>query len=376
MFGAQPQASSSFGGFGTPAASQPPATTSLFGAPATSQPSLFGTPASAGKPNFFSSTPGVKAAASAPPPSTGLFGAPAASTSLFGAPKPATAPGTSLFGASSSAPTTSLFGAPAPAAGAGGGLFGASTSAPLSLFGASAAAPAPVAQAQAPDQKQATTSKYTKYEHLPDAMRTGIDGLQAMITAQMEIGDQLKTKADDVGHGITHTASLQRQYQLEATAVRVLLDEDKQHVDDLRARLTVEQGHLLKIKELVEATQSTGGPSRDLANYPMKFFTQKADVMQEKIRNYRCTMEQIQHQIETSRGAERNPASIVPTLRAQHASLISLASAVATIDAELKVLKDDYRAIFKAKTGFVQDPFVVKRGSGKLENGVERLEIR
>ncbi|KAG0049113.1 hypothetical protein BGZ83_006031 [Gryganskiella cystojenkinii] len=175
-------ATTAFGGFGAPAASAAPASTGLgfgslgggaFGAAKPATTSLFGAPAtSTAAPTFsgFGSAPAASGAGSglfggatgssslfpaSSAGSTGLFGgggataAPAfgtstASTGLFGAAKPATAgglfggAGTSTFGAAPSfgaaAPTTSLFGA----GGATGGPFGASTTG-TGLFGGVAA---------------------------------------------------------------------------------------------------------------------------------------------------------------------------------------------------------------------------------------------
>lgn len=54
---------------------------------------------------------------------------------------------------------------------------------------------------------------------------------------------------------------------------------------------------------------------------------------------------------------------------------MALASSVAALDLQLKQLKDDYRAIWREKTGSVQDPFKAKSREA-LERGVEGMEIR
>lgn len=52
---------------------------------------------------------------------------------------------------------------------------------------------------------------------------------------------------------------------------------------------------------------------------------------------------------------------------------MALASSVASLDAQLRQLKDDYRYIWREKTGSVQDPF---RNKGGLESATEGLAIR
>lgn len=65
--------------------------------------------------------------------------------------------------------------------------------------------------------------------------------------------------------------------------------------------------------------------------------------------------------------------AIMPTLEAQHTSFMTLASSVAALDTQLKHLKDEYRIIWREKTGSVQDPF---KRMGTIENRMEGVEIR
>lgn len=57
---------------------------------------------------------------------------------------------------------------------------------------------------------------------------------------------------------------------------------------------------------------------------------------------------------------------------------MSLASSVASLDHDLRTLKDEYRSIWRAKTGSVQDPFSIASGKGRrdIENGVAGIAIR
>lgn len=107
-------------------------------------------------------------------------------------------------------------------------------------------------------------------------------------------------------------------------------------------------------------------------------------------------MQQIQHQLKSSSDLERNPAgasshsmlhrlklinirlvlAIVPTLRAQHASFMTLASYVASLDSDLKALRDEYRAIWREKTSSVQDPFARNASGRGLEKGLNEIELR
>ena len=83
----------------------------------------------------------------------------------------------------------------------------------------------------------------------------------------------------------------------------------------------------------------------------------------------------------TSPQSSLSPSSILPTLKAQHASVLSLASSVSGLELELKSLKDDYRGIWREKTGRLVDPFRLASGGGGpgvkgVESGVRGMEIR
>ena len=54
---------------------------------------------------------------------------------------------------------------------------------------------------------------------------------------------------------------------------------------------------------------------------------------------------------------------------------MALASHVASLDLALRQLKEEYRAIWRGKTGSVQDPFRRPGGEG-VTRGVEGIAIR
>ncbi|GAA6052469.1 hypothetical protein JCM3770_001128 [Rhodotorula araucariae] len=395
---------------------------SLFGNMATSAPSFsFGAPA-----------PSSSAAPAASTPAPSLFGAPApAGGSLFGAPKPATpAPSTSLFGApaaggggggglfgaaSAPAPAASKpafsFGAPAqaPAVGTGPGLFGSTSAAPGGgggLFGQSAAQmggggglfgaqqqPAP-AQAQtgglfgsmapsvaAPTLGGSTTapapgaiSKTTKFNDLPDAARNVVEEMDKFIRSQCTLADQLKAK--DLGSEIVQTQRMYEQYSAEAATVSSLLQTDSRLLSTLRAELEQALSDLSKTTLLIEGFKAPPGSpkaaeAKQVAGFPFEFFRRKADEMKDRVGRYKATMDQLSSLLSAPSHA-LSPAAIAPTLKAQHASLVSLASAVSALDLELKQLKDEYRAIYREKTGRLADPFRVNSGGAGGVGGVER----
>ncbi|GAA5864705.1 hypothetical protein JCM1840_002206 [Sporobolomyces johnsonii] len=385
-----------------------PGTTGLFGAQAQAQPA-------AGGSSLFGQPPAPAAGAGG-----GLFGGGAASTTpkpafSFGAPAPAAAPGGGggLFGSTTATPggaaagtgslfgggaTGGLFGAAKPAtaaqpAGQAGGLFGASTGqgAPAGgggLFGASStaaagtSAPAFGASTAQPAAGSSTAiTKNTKFQDLPDSARNVVEEIDNFIRQQTQLADELTKK--DLGSEIVQTQRLYEQYSAEATSVTSLLQTDSRLLASLRAELEQSLADLHKTTALIEGYKNPQGPkaaeAKQVAGFPYEFFRRKAEEMRERVARYKGTMEQIAALVNSPTPA-LSPAAIAPTLKAQHASLVSLASAVSALDLELKALKDEYRAIWREKTGRGVDPFRINGpgvgGAKGLDMGMRGVEIR
>ncbi|GAA5895087.1 uncharacterized protein JCM6883_002315 [Sporobolomyces salmoneus] len=319
------------------------------------------------------------------------FGTPSAGTSA----PPATG---SLFGGTSTVPATGgLFGQPQaqPAAGgAGGGLFGSTTtSAAPNMFGMSQNTQQ---QQQQPQQQQnqfgqSTTTntgagssginKQTKFQELPDQARNLVEEMDKFIRSQGQLADDLKGK--NLGSEITQTSRMFDQYSAEATTVTSLLENDSRLIASLRQDLEQSLSDLTKTTTLIEgfkggSNSQKASEAKGVAGFPYEFFRRKSTELGERLERYRQTIDQISSVL-LSPQSSLSPASILPTLKAQHASLISLASSVSSLELELKGLKDDYRGIWREKTGRLVDPFRLGgggQGVKGVESGVRGMEIR
>ncbi|BGO98135.1 hypothetical protein RTBOTA2_001843 [Rhodotorula toruloides] len=389
LFGSSTAPATSTAGGGLFGAKPAGTTTSLFGAPATSTPGappagggLFGgasaAPAAAAKPAFSFGAPAASTSTTAPPTSApSLFGSTTATA-------PAAGTGGGLFGSTTAGAGTTggLFGAkPAgtPAPGLGGGLFGstagASTTAPS--FGASSTLTAPGAAAPA----AGSITKNTKFNDLPDAARNAVEEIDKFIRQQCQLADELKAK--DLGSEVAQTQRMFEQYSAEASTVTSLLQTDARLLTTLRAELEQSLVDLTKTTTLIEgfkAPQSQKAEdAKAVATFPYEYFRRKTDEMRERIGRYKATMDQVASLLSSPSHA-LSPSAIPPTLKAQHASLVSLASAVSALDLELKGLKDDYRVIWREKTGRMVDPFRLGGGAGTggsgLEKGVGGMSLR
>ncbi|KAI5479124.1 hypothetical protein MNV49_004123 [Pseudohyphozyma bogoriensis] len=284
------------------------------------------------------------------------------------APTPIGSAGTTTSSLSSAAPTASagrtveLMGKwssrSAPAAAPAPGL--ATTAAPLGASTATGATPG----------QPAAITKRTKLEELPAAAKSLIEQIDAGIRAQVGMCEELKGR--DLGAGITATGDKYLAVLSESTTTTTLLTTDSRTVADLKQSLEVDLEDVNKFVKIVEGYKNpnkdgAGAAAKSVAGFPFEYFERKLKEFKEKLARYRGVMDQIQQLLESSHSAS-SPAAILPTLRAQHASFMSLASLIATLTSELERVKDDYRLIWRAKTGSVVDPF---RLAGSGSNGVD-----
>lgn len=208
----------------------------------------------------------------------------------------------------------------------------------------------------------------------------------------------------------------------EAATVSSLLQTDSRLLSALRAELEQSLTDLTKTTLLIEGFKAPQSPkaheAKQVATFPYEFFRRKTDEMKDRVGRYKATMDvrsialclharlalallvvallplalaltpslpppssrsQQISALLSSPSHALSPSSIIPTLKAQHASLVSLASAVSALDLDLKQLKDAYRTIYRDKTGRLADPFRVNgsgAGLGGVERGVGGMAIR
>lgn len=53
--------------------------------------------------------------------------------------------------------------------------------------------------------------------------------------------------------------------------------------------------------------------------------------------------------------------AILPTLKAQHSATLQLAGKVSSLEGNVTELRDEYRDLWRERTGSVRDPFIERR---------------
>ncbi|SGZ08932.1 BQ5605_C030g10826 [Microbotryum silenes-dioicae] len=281
-----------------------------------------------------------------------------------------------------------------------GGLFGTNTSTGLGgqqrlgLFGSTIQPQQQQQQQQqggfqlatSTQQQQASTSslnKMTKFNDLPENVRAVIEGIDSFVRQQVHLSEQLKRR--ELGVEIEKTRNEWQQCSADATAISSLLLHSSNSVSAVRNRLDQDAQDVEKATWIVEGFKNPQGPKAQQAKavqtFPFEFFRNKTDEFEARLKNYKETIEQIQQYLSSpsSLSSSIDPLSIVPTLKSQTTSFLALASNVASLQSDLDRLKDEYRVIWRDRTGRVMDPFREREGGRDVAgvvSGLGRVEIR
>ncbi|KAG8728785.1 hypothetical protein FRC11_010205, partial [Ceratobasidium sp. 423] len=306
----------------------------------------------------------------------GLFGSqPATTGGLFGAQQPA-ATGTTggLFGAqpattTGAGTTGGLFGAQPAASTTTGGFFGAQTGSNTATgtagstfgFGAPAASAAPTQPAA---QASGPFTRTTKFNDLPDAQKRIFEELESFIQGRVQISVELK--AQKLGEEIAkEQAALDELIKCLATATSAL-SSDRLAADDQRTKTDRNLQDALIATRIIDGftkPQQMGGYLTSYANFPLEYFTRQVEEMKERVQRYKSTIEQIErklsqvHESHSAQPVQPSLQAIANTLRAQHASFMTLAARTAEIDAAVQKHKAAYTTRWRAQTGSARDPF-------------------
>jgi len=290
--------------------------------------------------------------------------------------------GNSLFGGASSNPTNTsntLFGGMSTNTGSGGTstntnpLLGGQSTTNL-LFGN---------RQQSQSNMSFSTSsagvppftKSTRFNDLPDAAKKVLEEIDAHIQGRIQICDNLKQRKlgdeaskgkeliRDVHKDLLHTISVIQSDLLQTRAFKSKADQTVQ--DTIIAT---------RIVDGFRNPQHGGAQLKNYAEFPLEFFTRRADEMKEKLNWCKNTIEAIERKLSSiASQTQVTPQAITSTLEAQHMTFITLASRTAAVDAELQKVKTLYTQLWRAKTGSVRDPFhELDRGAGG-EFGLEGL---
>ncbi|KAL1752395.1 hypothetical protein FB107DRAFT_265564 [Schizophyllum commune] len=271
-----------------------------------------------------------------------------------------------------------LFGSTNTNTNTGGGLFGntqnqqqnqgGSTINNNSLFGAkpSTGAQQPMSSLGSQQQGAPPFTKSTRFNDLPDNLKRVFEQIDSHIQGQVQISKDLQQRK--MGEEAVKGQQAIRSVHKDLVNAMATINRDLQQAKDLWHKSEQATQDLITGMNIVNGAknpQAYGAHLKDFAGFPLDLFR--------FVRRWRL----FSWEMWRDRGGGR---LITTSLQAQNSAFLALAAKTATLDAELKKIKDLYRKLWREKNASLRDPFNEldrdeKQQPGSQDFGMSQMRV-
>ncbi|KAL1703604.1 hypothetical protein EV121DRAFT_260723 [Schizophyllum commune] len=267
----------------------------------------------------------------------------------------------------------------------GGGLFG-STNNSNSLFGAkpSTGAQQPCVMSSLGSQQQGAPpfTKSTRFNDLPDNLKRVFEQIDSHIQSQVQISKDLQQRK--MGEEAVKGQQAIRSVHTDLVNAMATINRDLQQAKDLWHKSEQATQDLITGMNIVNGAknpQAYGAHLKDFSGFPLEYFIRITKEMKVRLEWYKTTLEQAERKLSSQANqAQITPQFITTSLQAQNSAFLALAAKTATLDAELKKIKDLYRKLWREKNASLRDPFNEmdrdeKQQPGSQDFGMSQMRV-
>lgn len=305
---------------------------------------------------------------------------------LFGQNNPSTSnTGGSLFGTAKSQPSANtgggLFGQNTSQANTGTGLFGQSTNT-TSVFGSQQNATGqnffgsqtvPTALGTSltayvllltnlrPSQNTSPLMQYPyyqreRYNELPEPQRTLLDSMDKYISSQTQIKHELRAR--NANESMRQLMTYVHELMSEQQALTAALQADSLKLQSVVAKVEQDRHDNVMVHQVALHAKDKLSDGNSFVDWLRRFYERIAEDYMGRIQRYRSTMEQLERYLLSIDQREQfAPQVISDIIHEQNTLFMSMAEQVATLHAEIDMLKKDYVKWYQARFHSVRDPF-------------------
>ncbi|KAL1727880.1 hypothetical protein EV714DRAFT_253422 [Schizophyllum commune] len=267
----------------------------------------------------------------------------------------------------------------------GGGLFGGTNNS-NSLFGAkpSTGAQQPLGMSSLASQQQGAPpfTKSTRFNDLPDNLKRVFEQIDSHIQSQVQISKDLQQRR--MGEEAVKGQQAIRSVHKDLVNAMATINRDLQQAKDLWHKSEQATQDLITGMNIVNGAknpQAYGAHLKDFAGFPLEYFIRITKEMKVRLEWYKTTLEQAERKLSSQANqAQITPQFITTSLQAQNSAFLALAAKTATLDAELKKIKDLYRKLWREKNASLRDPFNEldrdeKQQPGSQDFGMSQIRV-
>lgn len=290
-----------------------------------------------------------------------LFGSantqPSANTGggLFGQNTSQASTGSGLFGQSTN--TTSVFGSQQNATGRN--LFGPQTA--TNTLGTSLTAYVLLLTNFRPSQSTSPLMQYPyyqreRYNELPEPQRVLLDSMEKYISSQTQIKHELRAR--NASESMRQLMANVHELMSEQQALSAALEADSMKLQSVMAKVEQDRHDNAMMHQVALHAKDKLSDGNGFVDWLRRFYERVAEDYLGRIQRYRSTMEQLERYLLSIDQREQfAPQVISDIIHEQNTLFMSMAEQVATLHAEIDMLKKDYVKWYQARFHSVRDPF-------------------
>ncbi|WFD33296.1 glutathionyl-hydroquinone reductase [Malassezia cuniculi] len=256
----------------------------------------------------------------------------------------------SLFGQTNTGATGNLFG---QSTNTTGGLFGQNNNASGGLFGQNNAAKP--ASGNAMPFLQYPFYQRERFNDLPEQQRKMFEELDAFITSQTKIRGELRAR--DPGTEINRLVSDWHDLETVLQSLEASLEADSIRMQTVASKVERDRNDNVMLYDVARHSKDRLSDGSSFVHWLNRFYEDAAEQYVARIHRYRANMEQIERHLAFGQKTQMAPHVIAEIIHDQNSSFMALAEQVATLHAEIDVLKKDYAKWYRARFQSVRDPF-------------------
>lgn len=249
-----------------------------------------------------------------------------------------------LFGQNNTTTSGSLFGQ-SNATGASGGLFGQGNSA----IGKPAGNALPFLQHPFYQRE--------RFNDLPEPQRKLFEELDAFIASQTKIRGELRAR--DPGAELDRLMSDWHDLETVLQSLEASLEADSLRLQSVASHVERDRNDNVMLYDIARHSKDRLSDGSSFVYWLNHFYENAAEEYVARIQRYRAGMEQIERHVAVGQRRNVAPQVIAEIIHDQNSSFMALAEQVATLHAEIDVLKKDYAKWYRARFQSVRDPFAL-----------------
>lgn len=195
-----------------------------------------------------------------------------------------------------------------------------------------------------------------RYNELPEPQRALLDSMEKYISSQMQIKHELRARS--ANESMRQLMGNVHELMSEQQALSAALEADSMKLQSVVGKVEQDRHDNAIMHQVALHARDKLSDGNGFVDWLRRFYERVAEDYMGRIQRYRSTMEQLERYLLSIDQTEQfAPQVISDIIHEQNTLFMSMAEQVATLHAEIEMLKKDYVKWYQARFHSVRDPF-------------------